>query len=92
MLEVTHRKRVLLPIPFPVAKVMGRVAQHLPGAPLTFDQVRMLQFDTIVSEKAKAEGRTLEGLGIDPTALEIVLPTYLTRFREQGEFTQVHSI
>ena len=39
-----------------------------------------------------ATGRTLEGLGIDPTALEIVLPTYLTRFRERGEFTQVHSV
>ena len=54
--------------------------------------MRLLQFDTLVSEAAKAEGRTLEGLGIDPTPTEVVLPTYLTRFREQGEFTQVHSV
>jgi NADH dehydrogenase len=70
---------------------MGRIGQHLPGAPLTLDQVRMLQFDNVVSEAAKAEGRTLQGLGIEPTALEIVLPTYLGRFRERGEFTQVRA-
>jgi NADH dehydrogenase len=89
MLEVTRRRRLLLPVPWGVAKTMGRVAQHLPGTPLTADQVEMLKVDNIVSAAAKAEGRTLEGLGVDPTALEIVLPTYLARFRERGEFTQV---
>jgi uncharacterized protein YbjT (DUF2867 family) len=91
MLAVTHRRRVLLPLPWGVARAMGSVAQHLPGKPLTADQVRMLQFDNVVSERAKEEGRTLPGLGIDPTALEIVLPTYLARFRERGQFTQVQS-
>ena len=55
---------------------------------ITLDQVRMLRFDNVVSEEAKSENRTLEGLGINPTALEVVLPTYLTRFRERGQFTQ----
>jgi NADH dehydrogenase len=91
MLAVTHRRRALVPIPWGVARVMGRIGQYLPGAPLTLDQVRMLQFDNVVSEAAKAEGRTLQGLGIEPTALEIVLPTYLGRFRERGEFTQVRA-
>ena len=72
--------------------IMGRIGRYLPGAPLTDDQVRMLQFDTIVSEAATADGRTLRGLGIEPTAVEIVLPTYLGRFRERGEFTQIRSV
>ncbi len=91
MLEVTKRKRLLLPIPWFAARIMGRVGQHLPGAPITLDQVRMLRFDTVVSLDAERDNRTLEGLGIAPTALEIVLPTYLTRFREHGEFTQVRA-
>jgi NADH dehydrogenase len=89
MLQVTQRRRILLPIPFGAAKIMGRVGQHLPGTPLTADQVRMLQFDNVVSAEAGDEGRTLQGLGIEPTAMEVVLPTYLTRFRERGEFTQI---
>ena len=63
MLAVTQRRRLLLPIPWGPARMMGRVGQIFPGAPLTSDQVRMLQFDTIVSEDAKADGRTLQGLG-----------------------------
>jgi uncharacterized protein YbjT (DUF2867 family) len=89
MLAVTQRRRLLVPIPWGAARMMGRIGQHFPGAPLTADQVRMLQFDTIVSEQAKAEGRSLAGLGIEPTALEVVLPTYLARFRERGEFSQI---
>jgi NADH dehydrogenase len=89
MLAVTQRRRLLVAIPWGPARFLGRLGQHLPGAPLTADQVRMLQFDTVVSEGAKADGRTLQGLGIEPTALEIVLPTYLARFRERGEFSQI---
>jgi uncharacterized protein YbjT (DUF2867 family) len=91
MLEVTGRRRVLLPIPWSAARIMGRVGELAPGQPLTRDQVRMLRFDNVVSEDAKADGRTLAGLGIEPTALEIVLPTYLARFREQGQFTQIRA-
>jgi NADH dehydrogenase len=91
LLEITKRRRLLAAIPWPLARVMGHVGEFVPGQPLTSDQVRMLRFDTIVSEQAEKEGRTLSGLGIDATALEIVLPTYLTRFRERGEFTQARA-
>jgi NADH dehydrogenase len=89
-LAVTGRKRLLLPIPWFAGRIMGRVGQHLPGKPITLDQVRMLMLDNVVSAEAAEEKRTLEGLGIEPTALEIVLPTYLKRFREHGEFAQAH--
>ena len=34
----------------------------------------------------RAEGRTLEGLGIDPESVEAIVPTYLWRFRKAGQF------
>jgi uncharacterized protein YbjT (DUF2867 family) len=91
MLKVTKRKRLLLPLPWFAARIMGRVGEYMPGKPITLDQVRMLMFDNVVSADAERERRTLEGLGIEPTALEVVLPTYLSRFREYGEFAQTRT-
>ena len=86
MLDVIQRRRLLLPVPTPFAKFAGTVLQFLPGRILTLDQVRQLQQDNVVSEEAIADGRTLAGLGIGATALEAILPTYLSRFRPHGEF------
>ncbi len=88
MLDIIRRKRTLLPIPFPVASAMGKVMQLLPGAPITADQVELLKSDNVVSQDAKAEGRTLEGIGIKPASLAAILPTYLDRFREHGQYDQ----
>ncbi|MFN4353626.1 complex I NDUFA9 subunit family protein [Parvibaculum sp.] len=86
MLRVTGRKRILVPLPVPLARLMSQVTQFIPNPPLTPDQVRLLGSDNVVSDAARAEGRTLEGLGIAPTILEVVLPTYLYRFRKTGQF------
>jgi len=40
----------------------------------------------VVSPAAQAEGRTLPALGVEPTALEAVVPSYLWRFRKAGQF------
>lgn len=86
MLRVTGRKRILVPLPVPLARLMSQVTQFIPNPPLTPDQVRLLGSDNVVSDAARAEGRTLEGLDIAPTILEVVLPTYLYRFRKTGQF------
>ena len=52
----------------------------LPNAPLTPDQVELLKADNIVAGGAL----TLQTLGIEPTPVEGVLPTYLDRFRRGG--------
>lgn len=91
MLEETGRKRMLVPVPFGVAKIMGRIMGLLPKPLLTVDQVRMLQTDTIVSEAAQADGRTLAGLGVAATAMDVILPTYLVRFREHGQFERIRT-
>ncbi len=91
ILAATNRRRLLLPIPWVAARIMGRIGEFVPGKPITLDQVRMLMFDNVVSADAERERRTLEGLGIEPAALEIILPTYLGRFREHGEFRQART-
>jgi uncharacterized protein YbjT (DUF2867 family) len=86
VLTVTGRNRPLVPVPARMARMLGRTLEILPGAPLTSDQVRMLETDNLVSAAAVAEGRTLEGLGVDPTSIEAVVPTYLWRYRKRGQF------
>lgn len=90
MLKVIDRKRAFVSIPFSVASLMGRVAALVPfvAPPITADQVVLLKTDNIVSDKAEAEGRTLTGVGIAPTMLDSILPTYLVRYRPQGQYTR----
>ena len=87
VLEVTMRKRALLPLPFPVASLLGTVAGILPKPALTSDQVELLKHDNVVSSGADAEGRTLKGLGIAARSIEGVVPSYLYRYRKAGQFT-----
>ena len=56
---------------------------------ITRDQLRMLESDTLVSDAAKAEGRTLEGLGIAPTSHDAVVPSYIWRFRKYGQYERM---
>lgn len=88
ILTLTNRSRVPLNLPFGVAKLVGSVLECLPGKLLTVDQVSLLEQDNVVGAVAKAEGRTLEGLGIDPTNFESVVPTYLYAFRPHGQFAK----
>jgi NADH dehydrogenase len=86
VLAIVERKRLLVPLPFGLAKLQARVLQFLPKPPLTPDQVEMLRSDNVVSAEASRQGRTLEGLGIVPAAIESVVPSYLWRFRKTGQF------
>lgn len=88
VLATIERKRLLLPVPFSVAKMQAQILQFMPRPLLTPDQVELLRYDNIVSEAAKHEGRTLRGLGIEQTAVASVIPTYLWRFRKAGQFAR----
>ena len=89
MMEETRRRRLLLPLPKSIAKLMGRLTGWLPKPPITVDQVKLLARDNIVSDAAIADGRTLAALGIDATPMETVLPSYLVRFRKGGQFAVI---
>ncbi len=88
VLRETGRKRLLVPIPFALARTQAFFLEFLPTPLLTRDQVRLLERDNVVSDEAAREGRTLTGLGITPTALSAVLPSYLWRFRKAGQFSK----
>jgi NADH dehydrogenase len=88
VLTYTMRKRLLVPVPFWLARLKGAFLQLLPNPMLTVDQVKLLQTDTVVSEDAKRAGRTLEGLGIAPVAIAAVVPAYLEQYRPRGQFSR----
>ena len=88
MLAEIGRRRLLVPIPFAIARLQAFFLELLPNPLLTRDQVILLERDNVVSAEAEREGRTLKGLGISPTALAAVLPSYLGRFRKAGQFTR----
>jgi uncharacterized protein YbjT (DUF2867 family) len=87
ILEISDRERMLLTLPFGLARLQAFFLQFAPGAfKLTPDQVELLRADNVVSEAAKAAGLTLEGLGITADSLEAIGPQYLWRFRPAGQF------
>lgn len=87
LLATVERRRLLVPVPFPLAKIMGGFLGLLPRPLLTTDQVELLKRDNVVSDAAKRQGRRLEDLGIDPISMQAVVPTYLWRYRRAGQFS-----
>ena len=82
MMLYTKNRKPLVTIPMPVAKIQGMVFQHLPGKLLTLDQVKSLSVDNIAS----GQFDDLTSLGIAPTALDTILPRYLSRYQKGGKF------
>jgi NADH dehydrogenase len=101
VLEVAERKRILLPLPEGGARLIAAITEFADKISLglmpddlvtTRDQVTLLQQDNVVSPAAKAEGRTLEGLGIKPSLVEAIVPTYLYRYRKTGQFDRAKAV
>ena len=51
LLELIEKKRLLVPLPFPIASLTAKFFQLLPNPLLTEDQLRLLKYDNILSEK-----------------------------------------
>jgi uncharacterized protein YbjT (DUF2867 family) len=86
LLATIERKRLLVPVPFAIASLQAKFLQYLPKPLLTPDQVELLRVDNVVSGAAKAERRTLQGIGIEPQSIEAIVPSYLWSFRKTGQF------
>jgi uncharacterized protein YbjT (DUF2867 family) len=82
MLRELRRHRGLIPIPYWMADIQAAILQVLPFPLLTRDQVKLLQIDNVLSGTKPG----LAELGIQPTALELILPTYLDIYRKGGRF------
>ena len=73
VLRMTGRRRMLLPLPFAVARLQAALLQYLPTPVLTPDQVALMRVDNV----ARGGKPGLAELGIAPTTAEAILPTYL---------------
>lgn len=85
----TGRDRMLVSVPFIVAKPLGSLLQlsRFVGLtpPLTRDQVLMLEKDNVVA----ADAFGLNDLGIDhPAGMAAIAPSYLWRYRVGGQFAE----
>ena len=86
MLRVIRRRRLILDLPIPLARVQAWVLEKtaLVGiAPLmTVDQVRLLARDNVVD----ADARGFAELGIEPEAPEAIIESYLYAYRPYGQY------
>jgi NADH dehydrogenase len=80
ILRETGRKRLLLPLPFGLAKFQAFFLQMMPKPMLTPDQVTLLKKDNV------AQGPGLADLGIEPSSVEAEVPAYLWRFKPKGQY------
>ncbi|MFO1046817.1 MAG: complex I NDUFA9 subunit family protein [Geminicoccaceae bacterium] len=76
LLRVTGRRRLLLSLPFSLAKLQAALLEWLPLPPLTRDQIEMLKRDNVVSPAMPG----LVHLGIAPTPFEVIVPPYVRAF------------
>ncbi|EJF85129.1 complex I NDUFA9 subunit family protein [Candidatus Bartonella washoeensis] len=93
ILKIIHRKKIFVSMPLSAGLLIGSFLGAIGKFPLmptliTADQIRFLQMDNIISQEAIENGYTLEGAGITPKAMAALLPSYLWRFRPQGQFSQ----
>jgi len=100
LLQVVERDRAVLKLSFGMGALVAGVTTLLSKISLglfpallttTRDQVELLKHDNVVSQEAKAEGRTLEGLGVAPKAVEAIVPSYLYRYRKTGQYQEQRS-
>ncbi|KAA6405598.1 complex I NDUFA9 subunit family protein [Candidatus Tokpelaia sp.] len=96
ILRIIRRRRSFITVPVPLGLLWGSLCGLLGRLPLvpviaTAGQIRMLGYDSVVSSAARQERRTLEGAGISPRGLDVILPAYLWRFRVHGQFSRALS-
>ncbi|RMD90020.1 MAG: complex I NDUFA9 subunit family protein [Alphaproteobacteria bacterium] len=88
LLEIMRReamiRRPLMPVPMWLARLKAAFLGLLPNPPITLDQLRLLGRDNVVQEGAAG----LADLGIRPTPLEAILPTYMRLYRPEGAFSR----
>ena len=91
MLAEIGRRRILVPLPFslaPIVGFMGEAAGMLPFVDpmITRDQIKLLKTDNVVDTSGNVG--TMSDLGVTPTSVEAVLPGYMVRFRKYGQFAE----
>ncbi len=53
LLNLISKKRILLPLPLPLAEISTKLLQIMPKPIITLDQLRLLKYDNVISGKYK---------------------------------------
>ena len=84
LLKLINKKRILIPLPFFLAKISANIFQLFPKPLLTVDQLKLLKYDNIPSVKYKANS----DIGVPSTKLfEQEVEKYCYMWREGGQFS-----
>ncbi len=88
LLADIRRPRLLVPLPFPLARLLGKAGDLIAplglAPPITTDQVELLRADNVVSPGTLG----LADLGVAANALEPIISTYLYRYRNGGQYAE----
>jgi len=86
ILKTINKKRFVVPMPMPLAKIQSTITDLLPFPPiLTKDQCQILsEADNIVSNSHL----TLEDLEIEPSDVEEEMKKWLWRYKDGGQFAK----
>ena len=86
ILRTTNKKRFVIPMPMPIAKIQSTITDLLPFPPiLTKDQCEILsEADNVVSDN----NLTLEDLDIKPSDVEEEMKKWLWRYKDGGQFAK----
>jgi NADH dehydrogenase len=75
LLEQLGRKRLLMPVPYFAWEFLAALMAPLPNRPISRDQIVLMRRDNVVSPTALS----FADLGLAPSAVEEILPSYLGR-------------
>ena len=79
--DITGLKTTLIPLPLWIARIIAFFTMILPKAPITFDQIKLLKKDNVVSQEAVEDNRTLQNISpVSPRTMKAIVPQYLDRF------------
>ena len=86
ILKTINKKRFVVPMPMPIAKIQSTITDLLPFPPiLTKDQCEILsEADNVVSNNHL----TLKDLDIDPSNVEEEMKKWLWRYKDGGQFAK----
>ena len=84
LLQLIEKKRILLPLPLPIANLSARFFEILPSPLITRDQLRLLKYDNIPSGKYKTNSE----IGIPGKRyFEDEVKKYCYMWKEGGQFS-----
>ena len=87
ILKTINKKRFVVPMPMPIAKIQSSILSLLPIPPiLTKYQCEILsEADNVVSNNHM----TLQDLNVKPSDVEEAMKKWLWRYKDGGEFAKV---